>query len=62
MIGAWHPSQATFGIRWWRQSGQRRTYLDGGGKTRRIVKGRVGCPVTATTRGGVATEHSYNQL
>jgi hypothetical protein len=64
VIGTWHPSSATFKVRWWRQEGPlaKRTYLKGGGKTRRVSSGRVGCSVTATTKGGWATEESYNQL
>ena len=72
VIGTWHPGNATFKVRWWRQGkehaeGQeivpgKRTYLPGGGKTRRVTKGRVGCSVTARTSGGWATEDSYNQL
>ena len=72
VIGSWHPGGATFRVRWWRQAKQhaegqeivagKRTYLPGGGRTRSVTKGRVGCSVTARTAGGWATEDSYNQL
>jgi hypothetical protein len=62
VIGAWQPSSATFKVRWWRAGDRRRSYLPGGGKTRRVTRGKVGCSITATTPGGWATEESYNQL
>lgn len=72
VIGTWHPANATFKIRWWRQEkpttdGQaivpgKRTYLKGDGKTRTLKSGKVGCTVTATTAGGWASEETYNQL
>jgi trypsin len=61
VIGAWHPRSASFKVRWWRDADGRRKYLPGGGKTRRVSRGKVGCSVTATTAGGWATEESYNQ-
>jgi len=62
VIGTWHPASTTFKVRWWRQSATKRTYLKGGGMTRRVRTGRVGCSVTARTAGGWATEDSYNQI
>ena len=71
VIGTWHPSSAKFKVRWWREGEPRtedgrvyagkRVYLKGGGRTRTVHKGVVGCAVTARTAGGWATEHSYNQ-
>ncbi len=61
VIGDWHPSSARFTVRWWK-GGPERVSLKGGGKTRRVKSGRVGCSVTARTRGGWATEDSYNAL
>ena len=46
-------------MRWWKGD---RVPLKGGGKTRRVTSGRVGCSVTARTSGGWAVEHSYNRL
>ena len=72
VIGKWHPASAKFTVRWWREApptteGQeivpgKRTYLKGGGKTRTLRSGKVGCSVTARTAGGWATEETYNQL
>ncbi|MDA0182361.1 serine protease [Solirubrobacter phytolaccae] len=76
VVGTWHPASATFKVSWWREGKPRteqtpegtailpgkRTYLKGGGRTRTLTSGRVGCSVTARTAGGWATEDSYNQL
>lgn len=71
VVGTWHPAAATFKVRWWREGapkldGQqltpgKRIYLEGGGKTRTVKSGKVGCSVTARTAGGWATEDSYNR-
>jgi hypothetical protein len=58
VIGRWHPAGARFTVRWWRERG---AFLKGGGRTRRVTSGRVGCSVTARTSGGWATEDSYNR-
>lgn len=62
VIGTWHPGDATFKVSWWRRDGLKTTKLSGGGRTRTVTSGKVGCSVTATTAGGFATEDSYNQL
>jgi hypothetical protein len=73
VAGAWHPSNARFRFRWYREAEPRRegnriyvgepVFLAHTGRTYRAAKGRrVGCAVTATTAGGWATERSYNQL
>jgi hypothetical protein len=62
VIGTWHPGDATFKVSWWRRDGQKTIKLSGGGRTRTVSSGRVGCSVTATSAGGFATEDSYNQL
>ncbi len=59
VIGRWHPAGVRFTVRWWKGD---RVLLQGGGKTRRVRSGRVGCSVTARTPGGWAVEHSYNRL
>ncbi len=58
VIGRWHPAGVRFTVRWWRERG---AFLKGGGRTRRVTSGRVGCSVTARTPGGWATEDSYNR-
>jgi hypothetical protein len=58
VLGRWHPAGARFTVRWWREPGM---FLTGGGRTRRVRSGRVGCSVTARTPGGWATEDSYNR-
>lgn len=62
VIGAWHPGGVTYKVRWWRRDGEKLTKLSGGGRTRTVNSGKIGCSVTATTAGGFATEDSYNQL
>jgi hypothetical protein len=71
-IGAWHPGNATFKVRWWREGKPRmkdgrysatRSFLKDTGRTIEVkMGGAVGCSVTAMTAGGWATEDSYNQL
>jgi hypothetical protein len=62
VIGTWHPAGARFSVRWFRRDGEETTPLGGGGRTRVVRRGRVGCAVTARTAGGWAVEESYNAL
>ena len=62
VIGAWHPGNPRFTVRWFRRNGFERTFLPGTGRTRTVRSGRIGCTVTARTAGGWAVEESYNAL
>jgi hypothetical protein len=71
VIGPWQPAGTTFTVRWWRLGPRRKVrdprtgrqiIVPGGGVTRSVRRGRIGCSVTARTPGGWATEDSYNAL
>ena len=62
VIGAWHPGKPRFAVRWFRVTGQQRTFISGTRRTRTVRAGRIGCTVIARTAGGWAEEASYNAL